>query len=95
MLARIKGAPAGVKGISLFVVPKKRIGKDGQLEPNDVITAGIFHKLGYKGTPIAQLSLEKTAIAEAIWWASRTMVSMYMFQMMNEARLAWGWAPQP
>ncbi|MBI5251087.1 MAG: acyl-CoA dehydrogenase, partial [Desulfomonile tiedjei] len=41
MLARIKGAPQGVKGISLFVVPKKRIGEDGELESNDVTTVGV------------------------------------------------------
>ncbi|MCU0324686.1 MAG: acyl-CoA dehydrogenase, partial [Spirosomaceae bacterium] len=44
--------PAGVKGISLFVVPKYRI---ENLQSNDVITAGVYHKMGYKGAPIAHL----------------------------------------
>ena len=57
MLARIKGAPAGVKGISLFVVPKKRFDAEGKLVSNDVATSGIFHKLGYRGCPIVQLSI--------------------------------------
>jgi alkylation response protein AidB-like acyl-CoA dehydrogenase len=52
MLARIKGAPAGVNGISLFIVPKYRINENGELEYNDVFCAGIEHKLGYKGSPI-------------------------------------------
>ena len=46
MLVKIKGAPAGVRGISLFVVPKKRIADNGDLVFNDVNVAGIYHKLG-------------------------------------------------
>jgi butyryl-CoA dehydrogenase len=57
MLAKIEGAPAGVKGISLFVVPKKRIDGSGSLVSNDVVTSGVYHKLGYRGCPIAQLSM--------------------------------------
>jgi len=49
VLARIEGAPAGTKGISLFVVPKKRINEDGSLTSNDVITAGDFQKMGQRG----------------------------------------------
>ena len=50
MLGKIKGAPAGIKGISLFLVPQKRI-ENGALVSNDVNTAGIYHKLGYRGSP--------------------------------------------
>jgi butyryl-CoA dehydrogenase len=57
VLAKIKGAPAGVKGISLFVVPKKRFDQNGQLVSNDVVASGVYHKLGYRGCPIVQLSL--------------------------------------
>ena len=53
LLARIKGAPPGVKGISLFVVPKLRPEADGSLVRNDIQVAGSFHKLGYRGSPIA------------------------------------------
>jgi alkylation response protein AidB-like acyl-CoA dehydrogenase len=90
MLARIKGAPAGVKGISLFVVPKKRIRENGQLEPNDVTTAGIFHKLGYKGTPIAQLSLGENGDCRGYLVGLPHHGLKYMFQMMNEARIGVG-----
>ena len=51
VLARIDGAPAGTKGISLFIVPKKLVNKDGSLgERNDVVLAGLNHKMGYRGT---------------------------------------------
>lgn len=57
MLARIEGAPAGAKGISLFAVPKKRPdGKHG-LIPNDITVSQIFHKMGYRGAPITELSI--------------------------------------
>src|SRR3990172_10942006 len=50
VLARIKGAPPGVKGISLFIVPKKLVHADGSLgERNDVVLAGLNHKMGYRG----------------------------------------------
>ncbi len=57
LLAKIEGAPAGVKGISLFVVPKKRIDDNGDLVANDVVASGVYHKLGYRGCPIVQLSI--------------------------------------
>ena len=57
MLARVEDAPAGVKGISLFVVPKLRGNGRGGLEDNDVLCTGIEHKLGYRGSPITQLSM--------------------------------------
>ena len=57
MLAKIEGAPAGVKGISLFVVPKKRLNASETLVSNDVVTSGVYHKLGYRGCPIVQLSI--------------------------------------
>jgi butyryl-CoA dehydrogenase len=51
MLARIKGAPAGVKGLSLFVVPKYRVADSGDPVFNDVNCAGCYHKMGYRGRP--------------------------------------------
>lgn len=86
MLARIKGAPAGVKGISLFIVPQKRI-ENGQLVPNDVNTAGIYHKLGYRGAPITQLSMGENNDCRAYLVGEPHRGLMYMFQMMNEARI--------
>lgn len=56
LLARIDGAPPGIKGISLFVVPDRRP-VDGGLEDNDVTCTSVYHKLGYRGAPITQLAL--------------------------------------
>jgi len=51
VLARIHGAPAGVKGISLFIVPKYRVNDDGTLgKRNDIALAGLNHKMGFRGT---------------------------------------------
>jgi len=90
MLAKIKGAPPGVKGISLFVVPKKRVDKDGKLVPNDVVTSGIFHKLGYRGCPIVQLSIGDKNDCRGYLVGEPNNGLRYMFQMMNEERIAVG-----
>jgi butyryl-CoA dehydrogenase len=90
MLAKIKGAPAGVKGISLFVVPKKRIDDRGQLVSNDVVTSGMFHKLGYRGCPIAQLSIGDNDDCQGYLVGEPNKGLLHMFQMMNEARIEVG-----
>ena len=90
MLAKIKGAPLGVKGISLFVVPKKRVEPDGSLSPNDLACAGIYHKLGYKGCPITQLSMGENDDCRGYLVGEPHKGLSYMFQMMNEARLGVG-----
>jgi butyryl-CoA dehydrogenase len=90
MLAKIKGAPAGVKGISLFVVPKKRIDERGQLVFNDVVTSGMFHKLGYRGCPIAQLSIGDNDDCRGYLVGEPHKGLVHMFQMMNEARIEVG-----
>jgi len=87
MLAKIKGAPAGIRGISLFVVPKKRISESGDLVPNDVNVAGIYHKLGYRGAPITQLSLGENNDCRGYLVGEPHQGLPYMFQMMNEARI--------
>lgn len=90
MLARIEGAPAGTKGISLFVVPQKRINADGSLTWNDVNTAGMFHKMGYHGAPIAHLMMGEKDDCHA-WLVGEAHKGLsYMFQMMNEARISVG-----
>ncbi len=90
MLAKIPGAPAGVKGISLFVVPKKRIASDGSLVSNDVAASGVYHKLGYRGCPIAQLSMGDKNDCRG-WLVGEPHQGLkYMFQMMNEARIGVG-----
>ena len=90
MLAKIEGAPAGVKGISLFLVPKKRIDDDGNLVSNDVVASGVYHKLGYRGCPIVQLSIGDKNDSRG-WLVGEPHSGLkYMFQMMNEARIGVG-----
>jgi alkylation response protein AidB-like acyl-CoA dehydrogenase len=90
MLAKISGAPAGVRGISLFVVPKKRIDENGNLVPNDLVASGVYHKLGYRGCPIVQLSMGDKNDCRG-WLVGEPHKGLqYMFQMMNEARIGVG-----
>lgn len=89
MLARIKGAPSGVKGISLFVVPRLRPEGD-DFAFNDVNTAGVFHKLGYRGCPITHLSIGENDDCRG-WLVGEPHKGLsYMFQMMNNARIEVG-----
>jgi butyryl-CoA dehydrogenase len=93
MLARIKGAPVGVKGISLFAVPQKRINTDGNLVFNDIITSEIYHKLGYRGAPSTGLSIGEENDCRGFLIGEPHSGLRYMFQMMNETRLGVGsWA---
>lgn len=88
-LAKIDGAPAGTKGISLFVVPKKRI-ENGQLVDNDIKTIGIFHKMGQKGAPAVHLHAGANDDCRG-WLVGEPHRGLsYMFQMMNEARIGVG-----
>ena len=91
VLARIEGAPPGVKGISLFIVPKLRVNDDGSIgERNEVALAGLNHKMGYRGTTNCVLSFGegKGAWAELIGEPNRGLACM--FHMMNEARIGVG-----
>jgi butyryl-CoA dehydrogenase len=90
MLARVKGAPAGVKGLSLFVVPKKRVAADGAMEFNDVNCTGCYHKMGYRGAPIAQLSMGEENDCRGYLVGEEGRGLACMFQMMNEARIGVG-----
>jgi len=90
MLAKIKGAPAGVKGISLFVVPKYRFTRDGGLERNDIVCSGIEHKMGFKGSPICTLNMGENNDCHGYLVGQPHMGLTYMFQMMNEARIGVG-----
>ncbi|MCA6074667.1 acyl-CoA dehydrogenase [Fulvivirga sedimenti] len=90
LLARIEGAPAGTKGISLFVVPKLRPEKDGTLHPNDVNTLGDFQKLGQKGYCTTHLSFGDGDDCRG-WLVGNANEGLnYMFKMMNTARIAVG-----
>jgi alkylation response protein AidB-like acyl-CoA dehydrogenase len=90
LLARIEGAPSGIKGISLFVVPNKRFDENSQLVNNDVTCTGIYHKLGYRGAPITQLSLGENEDCRGWLLGEPHKGIRYMFQMMNEARIEVG-----
>jgi butyryl-CoA dehydrogenase len=89
LLARIKGAPAGTKGISLFVVPKKRV-VNGILVDNDVLPAGIYHKMGQKATPAMHLMMGENDNCYGYLVGEPNKGLSYMFQMMNEARILVG-----
>ena len=90
-LARVSGAPEGVKGISLFVVPKFKVGKDGALgERNDVQCVSIEHKLGIKASPTAVLQFGDHGGAEGVLVGQENRGLEYMFIMMNAARYAVG-----
>jgi butyryl-CoA dehydrogenase len=86
-LARIEGAPAGVKGISLFVVPKFRPTDGGGLENNDVITAGDFQKMGQRGYATTHLVYGENDNCQGWLVGEPNMGLKYMFQMMNAARI--------
>lgn len=87
MLAKIKNAPAGVKGISLFVVPKLRPEENGDLVNNDVIVNQVFHKMGYRGAPITGLTLGEKKDCKGYLVGEANKGLFHMFQMMNGARL--------
>ena len=90
-LARVSGAPAGVKGISLFVVPKFLVGDDGSLsERNDVQCVSIEHKLGIKASPTAVLQFGDQGGAVSYLVGEENRGLEYMFIMMNAARFGVG-----
>ncbi len=89
VLARIDGAPPGVKGISLFVVPARRQEGD-RLVPNDTAAAGVIHKIGWKGIPSIALNLGEGGDCHGYLVGQPHRGLSYMFQMMNEARLMVG-----
>jgi alkylation response protein AidB-like acyl-CoA dehydrogenase len=91
VLARIVGAPEGVKGISLFVVPKFMVGADGSLGArNDVHCVSIEHKLGIKASPTAVLQFGDHGGAVGTLVGQENRGLEYMFVMMNAARYAVG-----
>jgi butyryl-CoA dehydrogenase len=87
MLARMTTSPPGVKGISLFVVPKQRLDNEGNLVDNDIVVNQIFHKMGYRGAPITGLTLGEKKNCKGYLVGEANKGLMYMFQMMNGARL--------
>jgi 3-(methylthio)propanoyl-CoA dehydrogenase len=91
VIARIEGAPAGTRGISLFIVPKVLVNADGSLgERNEVRCVSIEHKLGIHASPTCTLAFgdDRGAVAYLIGEPNRGLE--YMFIMMNAARLSVG-----
>jgi alkylation response protein AidB-like acyl-CoA dehydrogenase len=98
VLAKIPGAPAGTKGISLFIVPKYLVDADGSIGERNVVTlAGLNHKMGQRGISNTVLNFgegvhtpvgEAGAVGYLVGEPHRGLI--YMFHMMNEARLAVG-----
>jgi len=91
VLARVKGAPKGVKGISLFIVPKFLVNEDGSLgDRNDVWLAGLFHKMGGRGQTSCAMSFGEKGGAVGYLVGEENQGLRYMFHMMNEARIMVG-----
>ncbi|WP_342243656.1 acyl-CoA dehydrogenase [Pseudomonas sp. OTU5201] len=91
VLAKLPDAPPGVKGISLFIVPKFLVNDDGSLgKRNDVILAGLFHKMGYRGTTSTALNFGDNGDCVGYLVGRPHTGLSYMFQMMNEARIGVG-----
>lgn len=91
VLARIKGAPPGVKGLSLFIVPRYRLNVDGSnAEFNHVSVIGLNHKMGYRGTTNTVLSFGDGGECTGELIGRPHHGLSYMFHMMNEARIVVG-----
>jgi alkylation response protein AidB-like acyl-CoA dehydrogenase len=91
VLAKLPDAPPGVKGISLFIVPKFLVNDDGSLgERNDVVLAGLFHKMGWRGTTSTALNFGDNGNCVGYLVGEPHKGLSYMFQMMNEARIGVG-----
>lgn len=91
VLARLPDAPPGTRGLTLFLVPKRLVNADGSLgEKNDVVCAGLEHKLGIRASPTAVLKFGETkgAVGYAVGDENRGLATMFI--MMNAARLAVG-----
>jgi len=87
VLARVKGAPRGIKGISLFIVPKFLVDEDGNPGArNDVGLTGLFHKMGGRGQTSCALNFGEQDGAVGYLVGEENFGLRYMFHMMNEAR---------
>ena len=91
VLARIAGAPAGVKGISLFIVPRWRVHADGTRgDRNDVKLAGVNHKMGQRGSVNTFLKFGESGDCHGYLVGEPHQGLAYMFHMMNEERIGVG-----
>lgn len=91
VLAKIPGGPAGVKGISLFIVPRYLVNEDGGIGAyNNVTLAGLNHKMGQRVTPNALINLGENGDTIGYLVGEPHRGLEYMFHMMNEARIGVG-----
>lgn len=94
VLARIEGAPPGVKGISLFIVPKFRVQADGSLgihkDDNDVALTGLIHKMGCRGATSTMLAFGEKGACQGELIGEPHQGLRYMFHMMNQIRIGTG-----
>ncbi len=89
VLARVEGAPAGTKGTSIFIVPKKRV-ENGALVDNDVITAAVERKLGIHGSATCALNFGEKGNCKGFLVGEENQGMKIMFHLINDARLAVG-----
>ncbi|MCB2145231.1 MAG: acyl-CoA dehydrogenase [Deltaproteobacteria bacterium] len=88
VLARIEGAPAGTKGISIFIVPKIWVNDDGSLgDTNDIVCTGTEEKMGLHGSATCAMSMGSKGVCRGLLLGEENAGMKIMFQMMNEARL--------
>ena len=93
VLAKIPGSPAGVRGISLFLVPKVRVGDDGTLsEHNNIALAGLNHKMGQRASTNCLLNFGEGGDSIGYLVGGENQGLANMFHMMNEARISVGMA---
>jgi len=91
VLARIKGAPEGTRGLSLFIVPKIWVNPDGSLgEQNDVACTGVEHKMGVNGQATCSMSFGQSGKCRGILLGEPQTGIAKMFQLMNEYRMFTG-----
>ncbi len=94
VLARIEGAPAGTKGISLFIVPKvlpsSAVSADSAVLSNGIVLGGLIHKMGWRGTCSTLLNFGEKEPCVGYLVGEPHKGLAYMFKMMNEARIAVG-----
>jgi alkylation response protein AidB-like acyl-CoA dehydrogenase len=91
VLARLKGAPAGTRGISLFLVPKFWVNDDGSLgEFNNIVCTGVEEKMGLHGSPTCSMALGEKGMCRGLLLGEENKGMAGMFQMMNDVRLEVG-----
>lgn len=91
VLAKVPGGPPGVKGISLFLVPKRCVNDDGSVgELNNIALAGLNHKMGHRGTTNCLLNFGESGECTGFLVGKEHNGLAHMFHMMNEARISVG-----